>query len=154
MQKRIIYKDGTGVSIHEVPENNRLQILVTAAQYEDYEATYETVEVPATDTESATTKQVMTAPAGTRLVAPAVYRDETDDELLTRAALVLVPAGSPYKIIDVADIPSDRTFRAAWTVDEALLTDGVGADYGAGSNNHVESWNSDGTPNLITVEPK
>jgi hypothetical protein len=25
-----------------------------------------------------------------------------------------VPAGKPYKIVDVADIPSDRTFRAAW----------------------------------------
>ena len=25
-----------------------------------------------------------------------------------------VPAGKPYKIVDVTDIPSDRTFRAAW----------------------------------------
>jgi hypothetical protein len=25
-----------------------------------------------------------------------------------------VPAGKPYKIVDVADIPSDRTFRSAW----------------------------------------
>lgn len=25
-----------------------------------------------------------------------------------------VPAGKPYKIVDVADIPSDRTFRNAW----------------------------------------
>ena len=25
-----------------------------------------------------------------------------------------VPAGKPYKIVDVADIPADRTFRAAW----------------------------------------
>jgi len=25
-----------------------------------------------------------------------------------------VPAGKPYKIVDAADIPSDRTFRAAW----------------------------------------
>lgn len=25
-----------------------------------------------------------------------------------------VPTGKPYKIVDVADIPSDRTFRAAW----------------------------------------
>lgn len=25
-----------------------------------------------------------------------------------------VPEGKPYKIIDVADIPSDRTFRNAW----------------------------------------
>jgi hypothetical protein len=39
-----------------------------------------------------------------------------------------VPAGKPYKIVDVADIPSDRTFRGAWTVNEADLTDGVGAE--------------------------
>jgi hypothetical protein len=26
-----------------------------------------------------------------------------------------VPAGKPYKIVDVADIPTDRTFRGAWT---------------------------------------
>ena len=25
-----------------------------------------------------------------------------------------VPEGKPYKIVDVADIPSDRTFRNAW----------------------------------------
>lgn len=28
--------------------------------------------------------------------------------------LKAVPAGKPYKIVDVADIPSDRTFRDAW----------------------------------------
>ena len=25
-----------------------------------------------------------------------------------------VPTGKPYKIVDVSDIPSDRTFRNAW----------------------------------------
>ena len=25
-----------------------------------------------------------------------------------------VPAGTPFKIVDAADIPSDRTFRNAW----------------------------------------
>jgi len=25
-----------------------------------------------------------------------------------------VPAGKPYQIVDVADIPTDRTFRNAW----------------------------------------
>ena len=29
-----------------------------------------------------------------------------------------VPAGKPYKIVDVADIPSDRTFRGAWEYTE------------------------------------
>ena len=38
-----------------------------------------------------------------------------------------VPAGKPYKIINAADMPSDRTFRNAW---EAVIDepDGVGAD--------------------------
>lgn len=39
-----------------------------------------------------------------------------------------VPAGRPYKIVSADDIPSDRTFRNAWTVNEADLTDGVGAE--------------------------
>jgi len=40
-----------------------------------------------------------------------------------------VPAGKPYKIVDVSEIPSDRTFRNAWEADEADLTDGVGAEH-------------------------
>ena len=31
------------------------------------------------------------------------------------AAMKDIPAGKPYKIVDAADIPSDRTFRGAWT---------------------------------------
>lgn len=38
-----------------------------------------------------------------------------------------VPTGKKYKIVDDSDIPTDRAFRDAWTVDEADLTDGVGA---------------------------
>jgi hypothetical protein len=40
-----------------------------------------------------------------------------------------VPAGKPYKIVSVDDIPSDRTFRNAWEADEADLTDGVGGEH-------------------------
>jgi hypothetical protein len=29
-----------------------------------------------------------------------------------------VPAGKPYKIVDVSDIPTDRTFRNAWEYSE------------------------------------
>ena len=39
-----------------------------------------------------------------------------------------VPAGKPFKIVDAADIPSDRSERNAWTVDEADLTDGIGGE--------------------------
>ena len=41
-----------------------------------------------------------------------------------------VPTGYKYKIVEDSDIPTDRSFRGAWTVDESDLTDGVGADYG------------------------
>ena len=37
-----------------------------------------------------------------------------------------VPAGKPYKIIDVSELPADRSQRNAWTCDDAILTDGVG----------------------------
>ena len=37
-----------------------------------------------------------------------------------------VPTGLSYKIVDVSEIPSDRTFREAWDIDETELTDGVG----------------------------
>ena len=38
-----------------------------------------------------------------------------------------VPTGKPYKIVDVSEIPTDRSQRDLWDVDEADLTDGVGA---------------------------
>jgi hypothetical protein len=38
-----------------------------------------------------------------------------------------VPTGKSYKIVNVSEISSDRTFRNAWTIDDAELTDGVGA---------------------------
>jgi hypothetical protein len=66
------------------------------------------------------------------------YRDraELEQRIQARIAHVMtveeiaakdVPIGKPYKIVDVADIPTDRQLRDAWTVDEADLTDGVGA---------------------------
>lgn len=56
--------------------------------------------------------------------APECLVDRTIEEI----ALKDVPAGKPFKIVDTEDVPSDRTFRAAWEVDEATLTDGVGAE--------------------------
>ena len=38
-----------------------------------------------------------------------------------------VPTGLKYKIVEDSVIPNDRSFRDAWEVDEAELTDGVGA---------------------------
>ena len=38
----------------------------------------------------------------------------TIDEVIAKS----VPEGKPYKIVDVADIPTDRTFRNAWEFTE------------------------------------
>tara|TARA_R110001599_G_scaffold326553_1_gene539153 strand:- start:46 stop:270 length:225 start_codon:yes stop_codon:yes gene_type:complete len=37
-----------------------------------------------------------------------------------------VPTGLNYKIVNVSEISSDRTFRDAWTIGDAELTDGIG----------------------------
>ena len=42
--------------------------------------------------------------------APEYLAEHTIEELAAKD----VPAGKPYKIVDVADIPTDRTFRNAW----------------------------------------
>jgi hypothetical protein len=41
---------------------------------------------------------------------PEYLAEHTIEELAAKD----VPAGKPFKIVDVADIPSDRTFRDAW----------------------------------------
>ena len=33
------------------------------------------------------------------------------------AAMKDIPSGKPYLIVDVADIPTDRSFRNAWVAD-------------------------------------
>ena len=42
--------------------------------------------------------------------APEYLETHTIEELAAKD----VPAGKPYQIVDVADIPTDRTFRDAW----------------------------------------
>ena len=37
-----------------------------------------------------------------------------------------VPTGLKYKIVNLSEVPSDREFRNAWTIDDEELTDGVG----------------------------
>ena len=47
---------------------------------------------------------------GVAIIIPAPDCGLTIEEIATKD----VPAGKPYKIVDVADIPTDRTFRDAW----------------------------------------
>ena len=50
----------------------------------------------------------------------------TEEEKLIHIANKDLPTGTKYEIIgDDVDL-SDRTFRNAWEIDEAELTDGVG----------------------------
>jgi hypothetical protein len=42
--------------------------------------------------------------------APEYLVDHTIEEIAAKD----VPEGKPFKIVDVADIPTDRTFRNAW----------------------------------------
>jgi hypothetical protein len=51
---------------------------------------------------------------GVAIVIPAPECGLTIEQIAAKD----VPAGKPYKIVDVADIPSDRTFRNAWEYTE------------------------------------
>ena len=48
---------------------------------------------------------------GVAVVVPAPNSGLTIEQIAAKD----VPAGKPFEIVDVADIPSDRTFRGAWT---------------------------------------
>jgi hypothetical protein len=61
-----------------------------------------------------------------------------------------VPAGVPYLVVDVSDIPTTSEFQHAWEADFSQ-PHGVGANYGAGTNIDVAGWNLDGTPILRTL---
>ncbi len=47
---------------------------------------------------------------GVAVIIPAAECGLTIEEIAAKD----VPAGKPYKIVDVSDIPADRTFRNAW----------------------------------------
>ena len=47
---------------------------------------------------------------GVAVIIPAPECGLTIEEIAAKD----VPQGKPYKIIDVSDLPSDRTFRGAW----------------------------------------
>ena len=47
---------------------------------------------------------------GVAVIVPISECGLTIDEIAAKD----VPAGKPYKIVSVDDIPADRTFRAAW----------------------------------------
>ena len=56
------------------------------------------------------------------IVCPSDNCDLTVEEIAKKD----VPKGFKYKIVSVSDIPTDRSFRNAWIVNESVLSDGVG----------------------------
>ena len=72
-------------------------------------------------------KIIYKTPEGTvAVICPTVDWSDRMEELAQKD----VPTGLKYKIVEESVIPTDRSFRSAWEVKEAELTDGVGADYG------------------------
>lgn len=55
-----------------------------------------------------------TPDGGVAILVPIADCGLTLDEIIAKD----VPPGVPYKIIDAADIPTDRTFRNAWEYTE------------------------------------
>ena len=51
---------------------------------------------------------------GVAIIVPAPQCGLTIEQIAAKD----VPAGKPYTIVDVTDIPSDRTFRNAWEYQE------------------------------------
>lgn len=51
-----------------------------------------------------------TEDGGVAIIIPAPGCGLTIEEIAAKD----VPAGKPFKIVDVSDIPSDRSFRNAW----------------------------------------
>ena len=51
---------------------------------------------------------------GVKIIIPAPEWLAEDENTMEVLAEMKVPEGTPYKIVDVTDIPSDRTFRNAW----------------------------------------
>ena len=48
---------------------------------------------------------------GVAVIVPAPECGLTIEEIAAKD----VPAGKPFQIVDVSEVPSDRTFRGAWT---------------------------------------
>lgn len=63
-----------------------------------------------------------------------------------------VPTGLPYKIVEDDYLPTDRTFRDAWEIEEETITDGFGADYGIGSDNILIGYDENRDPITMTVQ--
>lgn len=127
MEKAIIYQGSEGqlVVVYPAPQA-RQRVLVSEAAFETVEQeettyTQEVDEETGIVTHTPRTEMVRR----TVEVSPAIYRDQTDEEFLAWCAQRSVPIGLPYQIIDVEDIPQNRTFRAAWKAEGSQIVEDV-----------------------------
>ena len=51
---------------------------------------------------------------GVAIIIPAENCDLTIDQIATKD----VPSGTPYTIVNDSEIPTDRTYRGAWTYED------------------------------------
>ena len=51
---------------------------------------------------------------GVGIIIPAEKCDLTIDQIASKD----VPAGKPFTIVNVSEIPTDRTYRGAWTYED------------------------------------
>jgi len=56
---------------------------------------------------------------GISIVHPAPNAKLTIEQVAAKS----IPAGKSYAIMEKSDVPSDRTFRNAWDIDDELLTE-------------------------------
>lgn len=66
------------------------------------------------------TKRIIypTPEGGVAIVIPAPEWIAEEGNTIEALAAKDIPEGIPFKIIDTADVPTDRTFRAAWEYQE------------------------------------
>ena len=122
-----------GVSENVTNEENTEQKIETAAPFEKKP---QTVIIPNTNVsisnDSSSEKSIAsngtvkmipyTIKPGDSLSQIALDNNTTVEEIAKK----IVPTGKPYKIIPRSEVPTDRSFRKAWTVEDSDLTDGVG----------------------------
>ena len=127
MQKVITYtNEQGGVSVVYPAPDARQRVLVSEAVFQEIEEEVPTM-VQEVDEETGvvTHTQRMETVRRSVEVAPAVFRNQTDDEFLAWCAQRSVPEGVSYEVIDLDDIPQDRMFRAAWKADAGRIVEDV-----------------------------
>ncbi len=56
------------------------------------------------------------------VICPGLKETRTVEEIAKKD----VPTGKKYQIVNSSEVPTVRTFRNAWEINESELTDGVG----------------------------